>query len=107
MLPSMCDRSTFRECGQLALLDKMMKKLPVIAADADLLCDGMCRDFLTTFGGVELLEYSQKPWPRTVEAVCGAAGEDYWTKGWQKALELGKNIFIHANSKARAIEIAK
>ena len=22
MLPSMCDRSTFRECGQLALLDK-------------------------------------------------------------------------------------
>ena len=56
---SMCDRNTFRECGQLALLDKMMKKLTVLAADADLLCDGMCHDFLTAHGSVEVLEYSQ------------------------------------------------
>lgn len=104
---SMCDRSTFRECGQLALLDKMMKKLTVLAADADLLCDGMCRDVLTAHGPVEVLEYSQKPWPRTIEAVCGPAGDDYWTKVWQKSVQVGKKIFIHANSKARAIEVAK
>ena len=104
---SMCDRSTFRECGQLALLGRMMKTLTVIAADADMLCDGMCRDFLTAHGSVELLEYSQNPWPRTVEAVCGAAGDDYWTKVWQKAVEFDKNIFVHANSKTRAIEVAK
>ena len=67
----------------------------------------MCRGFLTAHSSVELLKYSQRPWPRTVEAVCGAAGDDYWTKRWQKAIELGKNIFIHANSKTRAIEIAK
>ena len=83
-LASMCDRTTFRECGQLALLDKMMKKLTVIAADADLLCDGMCSDFLTAHGRVELLDYSQRPMHRTIEAVCGAAGDDYWTKVWQK-----------------------
>ena len=33
---SMCNCSTFRECGQLALLDKMMKTLTVIAADTRL-----------------------------------------------------------------------
>jgi hypothetical protein len=104
---SMCDRSTFRECGQLALLDKMMKKLVVIAADADMLCDGMCRDFLTAHGSVELLEYSQRPYPRTVEAVCGKAGGEYWTKRWQKAIEWGNNVFIHANSKTHAIDIAQ
>ena len=91
-----------------------MKTLCVIAADAGLLCGGMCRGFFTAHGSVELLECSQRPWPRTVEAVCGAAGDDYWTivqdhwtKQWQKALELGKNIFIHSNSRTRAIEVTK
>ena len=61
---------------------------------------------LICFGSVELLEYSQKPWPRTVEVACGAAGGAYWTKVWQKATEFGNTIFIHANSKMRAIEVA-
>ena len=86
----------------------MMKKLPVIAADVDLLCDRTCRGFLTAHGSsFELLEYSQKPWPRTAEAVCGATGGAYWTKAWQKAVEFGRSSFVHVNSKMRAIEIVK
>ena len=46
----------FKECGQLNLLHNMMKSLVVIAADADLLCDGMCINFLTAHGHVELCD---------------------------------------------------
>ena len=40
----------FKDHGNVVLLNKMMKKCRVIAADADLMCDGMCEHFLTSFG---------------------------------------------------------
>jgi hypothetical protein len=106
-LSSICDKRTFQERGQLALLGQMMGRMRVIAADADLLCDGMCETFLCSFGSVQLLDYTQRPLPRTIEAVCGKGGDIYWTDCWRRMVQHGCNLFLHVNSKERAICIAR
>jgi len=98
----------YKDHGGVVLLSKMMKKCRVIAADADLMCDGMCEHFLTSFGDeVKLLEYSHKPNKRTVEGVCGLAGEKYWDEVFQRRIAQGCNVFVHLNSTDKAASLAK
>ena len=98
---------TFKDRGSVALLDKMMKQSRVIAADADLECDGTCEHFLTSFGtDVELIEYTHKPNPRTIEAVCGNGGYDYWKAMFELRVQRGENLFLHINSVSKASEYA-
>ena len=97
----------FKDHGNVVLLSKMMKKCRVIAADADLMYDGMCEHFLTSHGDeVKLLEYSHKPNKRTVEGVCGLAGEAHWDQVFQRRIAQGCNVFVHLNSTDKAASLA-
>ena len=96
----------FKDHGGVVLLSKVMKKCRVIAADADLKCDGMCEHFLTSFGEeVKLLEYSHNPNKRTAEGVCGLAGGAYWDDVFQRRVAQGCNVFVHLNSTDKAASL--